>query len=251
LERSPGRIRLGGDRAGIFDPPRTLKCNGYRTADDASSRGPRYEENYEGRRKHYGPLRPARRSYEDNMAGRLHQDIDDGFSLPKSVRDRDFSDFQGRGFRGIDSRINDLPRRFRGEQHSFMCEQGGKFNSNSKQFGVDDMDSSRNLKSEEQYRSSHAGRFTNMDGFNRGCRYDNFDRRKLYDPPNLMKRCDTDGLEMRLNHNLDERFPDASDFCGRPMRSFDVRTGSLSTRLREDKDSAGCGQEKNLEDNPQ
>jgi len=249
LERSPGRIRMRGDKAGIYDPPRNLKPDGYyRISEDASSRGLRYEENYEGRRKHYGP---TRRGYEDHMAGRFHQDIDDSFPLVKGIRDRDASDFQGRGLRVMDNRISDLPRRFRGEQHSFMCEQDGKFNSNSKQFGVDVMDSSRNLKSEEQYRSSHGGRFSDMDGGNRGRRYDNFDnRRKQYDPPNLMKRSDSDGLVMRLNHNLDENFQDASDHCSRPMRSFDGRVGSLSTRLREDKDSATCGQEKKLEDNP-
>lgn len=254
LERSPGRTRFRGDRAGVFDPPRNLKPDGYyRVSEDAACRGgPRYEENFEGRRKYYGPLRPARRSYEDGMVGRLHQDVDDSFSMPKGVRDnRDGPDFQGRG-RGMDSRMSDFPRRFRGGEQSFMCERDGKFNSTSKQFGGDGMDSSHNLKSEEQYRSSHNGRFTDMDGVNRGRRYDNFEeRRKQYGPPNLMKRGDTDGSEKRLNHNLDENFQDNPDFCGRGMRSFDGRVGGLSTRLREDKESTGCGQEMKLEDNPQ
>lgn len=248
LERSPVRIGMRGDRASG-----DLKPEGYyRTSEDAACRGPRYEENFEGRRKYNAPLRPARRSYVDGMTGRFNQANDDSFSIGKDIRGREASDFQGRD-RGMDNRISDLPRRFRGEQHSFTFERDGKFNSTPKQFGVENMmDSSRNLKSEEHYQSSRGGRYSDVNGLNRVRRYDNFeDRRRHYDPPNLMKRSDTEGSEKRSNNNLDENFQDNSDFCGRGMRSFNGRVNGLSTRLREDKDSLVCGQENKLEDNPQ
>ncbi|XP_021725508.1 uncharacterized protein LOC110692753 isoform X1 [Chenopodium quinoa] len=172
-DRSPGRIRLRDDRGNAIDSPRNLKPDGYyrisdRFPDDAS-RGVRYEENFGERRKQYNLLRPARCNFDDGMANKMHQDINDSFSMTNGFRDRDVSSFQVRGLRGIDSRIGDGPRRFRGENHSVIYERDGRFNPNSKQFGVDVMDSSHNSKSEEQYRPNYAGRFSDTNGSNRGC----------------------------------------------------------------------------------
>ncbi|XP_010676444.2 uncharacterized protein LOC104892262 [Beta vulgaris subsp. vulgaris] len=154
LDRSPGRIRSRGDRDSAVGSSRILKPDGYfrfseRTPDDAG-RGARYEENFEERRKRYNPIRPARRNFDDGVERRLHQNINENFSMANNYRDRDASSFQDRGFRSMDSRIGDVPRRFRGENRSFMCERDGKYNPNTKQIGVDAMDSSHNLKSEEQ-----------------------------------------------------------------------------------------------------
>ncbi|XP_021725507.1 uncharacterized protein LOC110692752 [Chenopodium quinoa] len=252
-DRSPGRIRLRDDRGTAIDSPRNLKPDGYyRTSDripDDAGRGVRYEENFGERRKQYNLLRPARRNFDDGMANKMHQDINDSFSMTNGFRDRDVSSLQDRGLRGIDSRIGDGPRRFRGENHSVIYERDGKFNPNSKQFGVDVMDSSHNSKCEEQYRPNYAGRFSDTNGSNRGCRYENYqDRRKHYGQPNIMRRTDNEDPEKRLDH--DETFQDTPEFGSRVTRDCDGRIGSLSTSFREDEEPVVCGQEDKLDDNP-
>ncbi|KMT12061.1 hypothetical protein BVRB_5g100180 [Beta vulgaris subsp. vulgaris] len=253
LDRSPGRIRLRGDRGSAVDSPRNLKPDGYyrfsdRIPDDVG-RGARYEENFEERRKHYDPIRPARRNFDDGVANRLHPDINENFSVANNFRDRDASSFQDRGFRGMGSRIGDVSRRFRGENHSFMHERDGKFNSNGKQFGVDAMESSHNLKCEEQYRPNYTGRFSDVNGGNRGCRYENYeDRRKHYGSTTIMRRSDNEDTEKRSNH--DENFKDAPEFS-RVTRRFEGRIANLSTRFREEGEPIVCGQGEKLDDNPQ
>ncbi|XP_021845073.2 uncharacterized protein [Spinacia oleracea] len=253
-DRSPGRIRMRDDRGSAIDSPRIMKPVGYyrmsdRIPDDAG-RGVRYEENFEERRKQYNPLRPVRRSFDGGMANRLHQDTNDSFSMENSFRDRDASSFQDRGSRGIDNRIGDVPRRFRGENHSIIYERDGKFNPNSKQFGGDVMDSSQTLKSEEQYRPNYAGRFSDTNGANRGCRYENYqDRRKHYGQTNIMRRSDNEETEKRLNH--DEKFEETPEFGSRVTRDGDGRIDSLSTGFREDGEPVVCRQEEKLDDNSQ
>lgn len=256
LDRSPGRIRLRADRDSAIDSPRNLKPDGYyrisdRVPDDAGR--VRYDGNFEGRRKPYNLFRPARRNYDDGIASRLRQDNNDSFSMPNSFRnrdasnfqDRDASNFQDRGIRSIDSRIGEGPRRFRGENHCFNYERDGKFNP--KQFGVDAMDSSHNLK-EEQYRPNYNGRFSNVNGGNRGCRYENYeDRRKHYTPTNMMRRSDNEDTEKILNQN--QKFEDTPQFCSRVTRGFDGQIGSLSTIFREDEEPVVGGQQEKLDDN--
>ncbi|KMT12056.1 hypothetical protein BVRB_5g100150 isoform A [Beta vulgaris subsp. vulgaris] len=154
LDRSPGRIRLRDDRGRAVNSLRNLKPDGqYRFSDrisDDAGRGARYEESFEEKRKHYNLIRPARRNFDDGMSSRLHQDMNENFSMANSFRDREASSFQDRGFRSMDSRIGDESRRFRGDNHSFMYERDGKFNPNTNQHGVDAIDSSHNQKSEEQ-----------------------------------------------------------------------------------------------------
>ncbi|CAO2837666.1 unnamed protein product [Amaranthus hypochondriacus] len=256
LEKSPGRIRLRGDRASALDSPRNLKPDGfYRISDDAG-RGVGYEGNNEERRKPYNFFRSARRNYDDGMASRLHQHNNDSLSMENSFRDRDASSFQDRGLRSIENRVDDLPRRFRGVNRSFVYERDGNSNHISKQFGNQSFvyeregkanhNSSHNLRSEEQYRPSYIGTYSDNGGANRGCRYEHFEnRRKQYSPTNFMRRNDNEDTDK--GSNVDESVDNTQEFCGRVTRGFDGQIDSA--RFREDKEPVLCEQEEKLDDN--
>ncbi|RVW43253.1 hypothetical protein CK203_096030 [Vitis vinifera] len=152
--RSPGRICPRGERFDLGDS-RKLKPNEYyrsmhsgRFSEmDGVARGPRYEGSDDDRKKHgcrYGLMQPGRRYDMDGAVKRFRCDIEDGFVAAHNFRKRDGSDFHARSpkdyTRGNDSRIGDIPRRSREERGPFLCRRDGKYNADSKAFGLHEGD---------------------------------------------------------------------------------------------------------------
>lgn len=152
--RSPGRICPRGERFDLVDS-RKLKPNEYyrsmhsgRFSEmDGVARGPRYEGSDDDRKKHgcrYGLMQPGRRYDMDGAVKRFRCDIEDGFVAAHNFRKKDGSDFHARSpkdyTRGNDSRIGDIPRRSREERGPFLCRRDGKYNADSKAFGLHEGD---------------------------------------------------------------------------------------------------------------
>lgn len=152
--RSPGRICPRGERFDLVDS-RKLKPNEYyrsmhsgRFSEmDGVARGPRYEGSDDDRKKHgcrYGLMQPGRRYDMDGAVKRFRCDIEDGFVAAHNFRKKDGSDFHARSpkdyTRGNDGRIGDIPRRSREERGPFLCRRDGKYNADSKAFGLHEGD---------------------------------------------------------------------------------------------------------------
>ncbi|KAL8138864.1 hypothetical protein V2J09_004865 [Rumex salicifolius] len=250
LDESPNRNRMRSDRTDHLEfvrnpkPDPCYRQNTGRFSEmDAASRPHRLEENYDNRRQ-FGPINTARRGYEDGIPKRLHNG-DDGFVS----MNRDVGEFNGRGNRDIgrgnrdiDNRNGDMPRKFRRDTN-FMYDRDGKFGSNSKQFGFGGMDSSRNMKSGEPYRSVNPGRFNEMDGAGRGQRYvDRHDeRRRPFSTVYLPRRGEMEGIGRRLSHDVDDNNPgrrlnhDVDNLPGRRI-SHDVDDNLPGRRISHDVD---------------
>uniref|UniRef100_A0A5B7AEG9 Uncharacterized protein n=1 Tax=Davidia involucrata TaxID=16924 RepID=A0A5B7AEG9_DAVIN len=155
--RSPGRIGPRGERFDVLDSPRKLKPNEYyRSAhpgrfselNGAGRGGPRDEGTDDDRRKHgyrYGLVHSVRHYDMDGDVKRFRYDVEDDFTPGHDTHDKDASDFHGRGnpkaySRGINTRIGNVPRRSRDERGPFLHRRDGKYNANSKSFGIRECD---------------------------------------------------------------------------------------------------------------
>ncbi|KAK9276335.1 hypothetical protein L1049_005867 [Liquidambar formosana] len=155
--RSPGRILTRSDRFDFVDSSQKLKPNEYYRSmrprrfsemDGVGRGGPRHEGSDDDRRKHgygYGLVRPLRRYDTDGAVKRFHYDIENGFAVAPNSQNKDSTEFHDRGSpkdysRDMASHNGDVPRRSREERGPFVYRRDGKFNGNSKSFGMRECD---------------------------------------------------------------------------------------------------------------
>ncbi|KAA8522436.1 hypothetical protein F0562_013203 [Nyssa sinensis] len=155
--RSPGRIGPRGERFDVLDSSRKLKPNEYyrpvhpgrfSELNEAGRGGPRDEGTDDDRRKHgyrNGLVHSARHYDMDGEVKRFRYDVEDSFAPGHDSRDKDGTDFHGRGnpkaySRGINTRIGNVPRRTREEREPFLNRRDEKYNANSKSFGMRECD---------------------------------------------------------------------------------------------------------------
>lgn len=106
---------------------------------DGVARGPRYAGSDDDRKKdgcRNGLVQPARRYELDRSVKRFRYDIEDsGFVPAHSLCKKDGADLHGRSpkdyTKGIDSRIENIPRRSREEKGPFLGTQDVKYNADS------------------------------------------------------------------------------------------------------------------------
>ncbi|CAK9156595.1 unnamed protein product [Ilex paraguariensis] len=152
LDRSPGRIGSREDRFDLLDPPRKLKPNEYYRSvnpgrfseSNGAGRGrSQYEGNDDDHKQEYryGLVHRARRYDMDRTVKRFRYEDEDGYILANGSRNKDSTDFHGREnpkaySGGIDSSIGDQPRSSREDRGPFVYRRDGRYNANSKVFGV-------------------------------------------------------------------------------------------------------------------
>ncbi|OVA13968.1 hypothetical protein BVC80_1787g37 [Macleaya cordata] len=152
---SPGRIFRRSHRFELVDSSERLRPDEYYNRPMhhpgrfsqvvGTGRRPRYDGSDDDKRKHgdrCGMVHPIRRYDTDGPMKRFQYDVEDGFAARNS-RNKDISGFHGRGnpkedyVRGIDSRLGDTaPRGAREEKGHFRYGRDGKYDANSKSFGV-------------------------------------------------------------------------------------------------------------------